>query len=177
MSLEIKIEAKDIEQLQFWFEEIEKRINFSSTEAQEALKERLQKVMSDDVQKRFDSSPSTTAGGTVHGDIYWKPLTESYLANRPDRAQGRIYIDSQNLMRSFNVSSPNLISRFTQEGTYEFGTRIPYAEKLQSMRQIVFFYDLLLDKLALEFLEWAIELPEGNKLKQKKQDINESQQV
>lgn len=167
MSLEIKIKADDLKELEFWAEAISSRLNFSSLEERDALKERLQKVMSEDVQKRFASSPSTVQGGYVTGGEYWKPLSESYLRNRPERASGKIYIDTQNLMRSFNVGSPTNISRFDDSFTYEFGTTVPYAEKLQNLRQIVFFYDELLDKIAEQFLEWVIELPEDTKLEQK----------
>lgn len=166
MSLEVKINTSDIEQLQLWVEEIQSRLNFATFEQQEKLKGRLQKVMADDVQQRFASSPATVSGGFVHGGEFWKPLSESYLRMRPERAQGKIYIDTQNLMRSFNVGSPKNISRFTDSLTFEFGTNVPYAEELQTVRQIVFFYDALLDKIALEFLEWAVELPEDSKLKQ-----------
>jgi hypothetical protein len=167
MSLDIKIKADDFEQLQFWVEEISTRLNFVTLEQQDKLKERLQKVMSEDLQKRFASSPSTVQGGFVQGGEYWKPLSESYLRNRPERVSGKIYIDTQNLMQSFNVGSPTNISTFSDQLTYEFGTRIPYAEKLQSMRQIVFFYDALLDQIAIQFLEWVIELPDDSKLEVK----------
>ena len=162
MTLQVEVKADDIQELQLWVEEIQQRLNFASFEQQEKLKERLQKVMSEDLQKRFASSPAATSGGYVHGGEYWKPLSEAYLAMRPERAQGRIYIDTQKLMQSFNVGSPNAIARFSDSLTFQFGTKIPYAEDLQSLRQIVFFYDLLLDQLALEFLEWVIELPDSN---------------
>ncbi len=165
MSLEIKIKTEDIEALEFWAKEIEARLNSASREQKEKLKEGLQKIMSEDVQKRFASSPPTVSGGVVHGEAYWKPLSESYLAMRPDRAQGKIYIDSGELMRSFSVGSPQLISEFDNELGYQFGTKIPYAQELQNMRQIVFFYDALLESLAEEFLDWALELPEDSKLK------------
>ena len=168
MSLSIEIKGEDFKELEFWFDEVFKRLTYADFEQQEKLKARLAKVMSDDVEKRFASSPSTVRGGYVEGGEFWKPLSESYLASRPDRKAGRIYVDTAQLMRSFNVNSPNLVSKFSDNLTYEFGTNLPYAPKLQNMRQIVFFYDELLDKIAEQFLEWAIELPEDTKLTTKK---------
>lgn len=167
MSLEIEIKHEDIDQLGFWFKEIQDRLDLADLEQQDKLKLRLAKILSEDVQKRFASSPSTVRGGWVEGGGFWKPLSESYLRNRPDRQAGRIYIDSGELMRSFNVNSPNLISNIGDNFTYEFGTSIPYAKNLNTMRQIVFFYDELLDKIAEEFLEWAIEMPTDTKLTKK----------
>ena len=170
--LKVEIKADDLKELEGWAQEIQERLSFATQAQQEKLKKRLQKVMSDDLQKRFASSPSTTQGGYVEGGEYWKPLSESYLAANPSRAQGRIYIDTGELMRSFQVGSPNLVSQFTDSLTYDFGTRIPYAKELQNLRQIVFFYDKLLDDLALEFLEWAIELPDDSQLEQEEGFIN-----
>lgn len=167
MTLQVEVKTDYIDELRLWAEEIQQRLSFATFEQQEKLKDRLQKVMSEDLKKRFASSPATVTGGYVTGGEYWKPLSEAYLAMRPTRAQGRIYIDTQNLMQSFNVGSPQNISRFSDSLTYEFGTKVPYASDLQNLRQIVFFYDLLLDQLALEFLEWAIELPNNSKLEQK----------
>jgi hypothetical protein len=167
MSLEVTIGVKDIEELSYWFDAMQERLTYATLDQQEKLKAKLSKVMSEDVTKRFASSPSTVRGGWVEGGQFWKPLSESYLANRPDRASGKIYIDSTQLMRSFEINSPNMVSRFPDSLTYEFGTTVPYAPKLNNMRQIIFFYDELLDKLATEFLEWALELPEDSKLENK----------
>ena len=163
--LTIEINTKEFESFQFWVEEMQKRLNLANQAQQDKLRERLEKVMAEDLAKRFASSPSTVAGGNVHGGEYWKPLSESYLAARPDRAQGKIYIDTQSFLRSFQVGNPQNISRFTDQLTYEFGSNLEYASKLQSMRQVVFFYDELLDSLALQFLEWLVELPENNNTK------------
>jgi hypothetical protein len=101
----------------------------------------------------------------VHGNVQWKALSESYLAGRPDRVQGRIYIDTGNLMRSFDINSPELIANFEEGMTFNFGTRVAYADKLDSMRSLVFLHDELLEELSETFLEWALEVPENNKLK------------
>ena len=155
-----------------WVEVMQKRLNLADQIQQEKLKVKLEKIMSEDLRQRFASSPSTVTGGHVHGGEYWKPLSESYLSTRPDRAQGKIYIDSGDFMRSFQVGSPTNISRFTDNLTYEFGSSLDYATKLQSMRQVVFFYDELLDSLALGFLEWLTEVPSDSI--RDKANINES---
>lgn len=167
MSLEIKIKAEDIEELGTWFELIDQRLKFASFEEQEKLKMKLAKVMSEEMDERFASAPATTQGGYVQGGVFWKPLSESYLAQRPERKVGRIYKDTGELMRSFNINSPNLVSTFDGNNTYQFGSSIPYAKDLQSVRQIVYFYDDLLEKLAFGFMEWLIELPEDTKLETK----------
>lgn len=134
-----------------------RKLRGESLEDQTRLKNKLTKVMSEDVKKRFSSSPSTVQGGYVHGGVHWKPLSESYVANNPTRQQGRIYIDSGALMRSFEINSPNLISDFSNNKIFEFGTSVPYAKKLDKTRPIVFFHEDLLNVITETYLEWATE--------------------
>lgn len=157
MSLNIQINFKELKKITRWTASLEEKLTLADERDKQLLADRLKAVMSEDLALRFGSSPATTQGGQVYGDVFWKPLSESYLKNRPERVQGRIYIDTGELMRSFDVNSSHIVSEFDKDLKYNFGTRIPYAEKLNEMRPIVVLHQELLDKLAKEFLDWLLE--------------------
>jgi phage gpG-like protein len=157
MSLEFSVETKKLEEMQEYLNQLEKRIDLEDLRIQQELSKRLQTVMFRDLEKRFASSPPTVLGGTVYGGSNWRALSDSYLRNRPDRAQGKIYIDTGALKESLVSLTPNTISSFESGTEYKFGTRIPYAEKLQKMRQIIYWHPELVEEIAQVYLDFVIE--------------------
>jgi hypothetical protein len=155
MSLELEANF-DSSKLEKFLKELEKRVELTNSEVRQLLAERMQKIMFQDLQLRFASSPPTTIGGPVYGSVTWSKLTDSYLAKRPDRLAGRIFIDTAALKNSLVSVNVNNISTF--EGTeYKFGTRLPYAEKLQKKRPIVFWHPALLEKIASLYANFVIQ--------------------
>jgi hypothetical protein len=110
--------------------------------------------MSEDVRKRFQSSPSTTQGGQVYGGVEWRELSDSYLRSRPDRLTGKVLIDSGQLMNSFQVNSPNLIAKFNNQFSFEFGSKVEYLTKLQPTWPVIFISQPLADELAEEWIKF-----------------------
>ena len=153
LTLEANFNSKDLEK---FIETLQERVNLDKAEVRQNLAEKMQEIMFQDLQLRFASSPPTVLGGRVYGDVTWQALSDSYLRKRPDRLQGKIYIDTSALKNSLVSINTNNISEF--EGTtYKFGTRIPYAEKLQKYRQIVFWHPELLEKISSLYAKFAIQ--------------------
>jgi hypothetical protein len=152
--LEISLDVKDFnykEEDESFLSRLKKRLDDDSdfrVEVEKALGE----VMMEDLRKRFSSSPPTVTGGGVWGGEYWHQLSHSYLLSNPERANGRVYIDSGALMNSLTTYNFNLINTFEKD-EYSFGTKIPYADRLQELRPIVFFHPQLLDKLSEAYLK------------------------
>lgn len=67
----------------------------------EEYAELIRIVMEADVDERFDSAPSTTAGGAVYGGAMWVPLAESTLMANPKRTGGKLLQDTGELRQSF----------------------------------------------------------------------------
>jgi phosphatidylserine decarboxylase len=95
------------------------------------------RVIQNEVAKVFQSSPSTTSGGTVYGGKTWKSLSEAYLKQRPDRASGQIYIDTGALLRSLQVGGSGTVLVALPD-SIEFGTDLVKAAPLQKAREFLF---------------------------------------
>lgn len=158
LTLEANFDSRDLEK---FIEEAQKRLELSDTEIQSMLAKKMQEVMFEDLQLRFASSPPTTLGGTVYGDVTWRRLSDSYLNKNPERQVGQIYVDTGALRNSLVSMGPNNISEFDRVSQYKFGTRIPYAEKLQKYRQIVFWHPRLLEKIAGIYTNFIIQEKEN----------------
>ena len=163
MSLSFEVTSPEIEKLQKYLEKMQAKILLTDPKLKEKLREELEEEMFEDLKKRFASSPSTILGGIVHGNKTWESLSDYYLAQNPNRAQGQIYMDTYALMNSLVSMTPDTISEFesgsgsTKDTTYNFGTRLLYAKKLQEMRPIVFMHEALLKELVDEYEEFLIK--------------------
>lgn len=157
MSLEFEINLEELDTLQEYIDQLEKKIDLEDFEVQSSLLEKLQAVLFEDLQKRFASAPPVTLGGVVYGGATWNALSDSYLRSRPDRLNGRIYIDTGALKNSLVSLTPDTISSFESSTEFKFGTRIPYAEKLQKLRQIIYWHPELLQKIAEVYLNFLVE--------------------
>lgn len=110
--------------------------------------EGIRLLMQEDVDLRFQSSPSTTTGGQVYGGVTWQPLSESYLRSRPDRVGGQILRDTGELLQSMTVEGhPYRISTATPDEIV-FGTALAKAQKLQRSRPFLFWHTILVEKVA-----------------------------
>jgi hypothetical protein len=164
MPLSFSISSTDLAKLQKYLEKMQSKVNLTDPKVRDSLKEKLEKIMFEDLKKRFASSPSTTVGGIVYGNEEWSSLSDYYLSKRPDRAGGQIYKDTLDLNNSLVAMTSDTISEFKQKGsqevTYIFGTKIKYAEKLQEMRPIVFLHEELIEELVEAYKEFIIEKDE-----------------
>lgn len=154
--IDLKVIQQETKKLKV-FEQLEKRLGGKDVQFNLLLEAQFKLTMMKDMRERFESSPATTSGGIVYGGQYWRKLSDGYLLSRPDRALGQIYIDTGQLRDSLTKPNPMMVSRI-YENSYEFGTRIPYAEKLQEMRPIIFWHTKLLEKLAKVYLQYLINL-------------------
>jgi hypothetical protein len=107
-------------------------------------------IAADDVAKRFNSSPSTTGGGNVWGGVYWKPLSEAYLKQRPERASGKLLIDTGELRKSFVPGDQNNGSR-VEGKTAIIESKLPKARGLQKDRPIVFIHPDLVEEISTQW--------------------------
>jgi len=64
----------------------------------------IRQVVLADVDERFDRAPGVESGGAVYGGVYWPPLSDSYLAQRPDRVGGQLLRDEGELQQSFTAN-------------------------------------------------------------------------
>lgn len=156
-ALSLKITTKQLANLTNVIQELENKVKLKDITFRATLTDSFTRVLTDDVRKRFMSSPATTQGGQVHGGVYWRELSDSYLRSRPDRLQGKVLIDSGQLMNSFQVNSPNLIAKFNNQSSFVFGTKVSYADKLQETWPIVFVTPEVLDELAEEWLKFVVK--------------------
>lgn len=160
MQFEIKLE--EFEKLEGKLTRFEERLTLIKPVDQQALSDSFALVLTEDVRERFMSSPGTTTGGNVYGGVYWRKLSDSYLLRKPERANGKVLIDTTRLMSSFKIDSPELISEFSDQYTYKFGTQVPYAEKLQKTWPVVVFHQELVTKLRDAYLNWAYKVFDEN---------------
>ena len=142
MSLEVEIKIDEVaEKIQESFEKQVERLDKI-----DEIEPLFRSVMNYDLKKRFESSPPTASGGIVYGQQYWRQLSDAYLLAKPERANGTIHKDSMALMQSLTEPQhPEQVSSITPEGYYEYGTEIPYADKLQKQlkRPLVFTHETL----------------------------------
>jgi len=100
----------------------------------------MTKIIREDIEQRFISSPTTEDGGYVHpGTVFWKELSDSYLNNNPKRKKGRILIDTGRLRDSFIYEDmgENLSEYNPEEFSAEVGSKVPYAKRQDRQRNIM----------------------------------------
>jgi phage gpG-like protein len=153
-TLSLKITVKELAKLTNIIQELDNKVKLKDISFRTTLSDSFTRIMSEDVRKRFQSSPPTTQGGQVYGDVHWRELSDSYLRSRPDRLTGKVLIDSGQLMNSFQVNSPNLEARFVNQWVFEFGSKVDYAKKLQPTWPILFMHQPLADELAEEWIKF-----------------------
>jgi phage gpG-like protein len=152
--LSLKITTKELAKLTNIIEELDNKLKLKDISFRTTLTDSFTRVMSEDVRKRFQSSPSTVQGGQVYGGVEWRELSDSYLRSRPDRVAGKVLIDSGQLMNSFQVNSPQLEARFVNQFQFVFGSKVEYANKLQATWPILFVHQELSDQLAEEWIKF-----------------------
>ncbi|HEY9657678.1 MAG TPA: hypothetical protein V6C65_04375 [Allocoleopsis sp.] len=159
MPVELSIEKDDLNQVEDFFSSATERLD-DWTEAGEDIVTMIR----DDVKLRFQSSPAPGMGGMVYGDVYWRPLREGYLLNRPDRRSGQILIDSGTLKRSVTEDTPESYTEINEEEII-VGTRVPYAERLQREFPFMFWHPILLDRVSKHLADWYLTGKKRNREK------------
>lgn len=155
--LTLKIKTKDLTDITNLIEELENKVSLQDVSFRSSLKNKFGRIVSEDVRNRFAASPSTTMGGRVPPGIEWRPLSDSYLRNRPDRIQGRVLIDTATLMNSFQTDSPMFINRFNNQFSWEVGTKVGYSSKLQNTWPFLVFHEELVKDLATAYMKWLVK--------------------
>ena len=149
--MQLSITSNNLDKLQDNFAQIQKR----GGDVSQAI-DGVCSLVSEDVGLRFAGSPSVESGGTVWGGVTWLPLTEYTLRLHPDRKGGKLLIDTHKLELSFIKGNPDNIATSTRNNEMVFGTRVPYAPKLQKKRPIIFWHDVLYKKV-LDYLQaWIV---------------------
>lgn len=154
--LELKIKSKELKEVFDKWQKLSDRAALKTPQFRTQLKGKFEEIFVEDLSKRFLSSPSTIQGGNVHGGAYWKTLSDAYLLKRPDRVTGKVLIDSTRLQKSFTVGSSELISEFSNQYEFKFGTKVDYAKKLQKTWPIVFLHRDLVNQLAKAYVDWLV---------------------
>lgn len=141
------------------FEELDEKLEKFERKDNLRLQEGIVEIIRNDIMQRFLSSPSTTSGGVVHGEAYWRALKEGYLRQRPDRALGQVLIDTGRLKDSLTI--PGAPGSYVTYGgdSIEFGTDVEYAEELNKTWNILFFHLGLMEKIT----RWAVQYYVENK--------------
>lgn len=105
-------------------------------------------ILQEDVDLRFESSPLTETGGIVYGGVQWASLSEAYMAANPRRYGGQILRDTGELQQSFTAYGSPYQIYDVAESYLVFGSALAKASKLHRKRPIVFWHNLLLEKIA-----------------------------
>lgn len=143
MGLKVTIATKDISRITEQLHGIQLRAK-DITAAGPAIRLLLQQ----DVDLRFQSAPATEVGGEVYGGMQWESLSESYLAQNPQRLGGQILRDTGELMQSLTAEGHPYNVFSVNESEVVFGTALTKAGYLQRDRPFLFWHPLLLEKIA-----------------------------
>jgi hypothetical protein len=120
------------------------------------IQDTLVKIIRDDIDRTFKSSPMVTTGGKVQSGEKWDRLTDYTLALHPHRSRGRVLIDTGELWRSTQVDgSGNRYSVDKTEMTYELTSK--KARTVQGKRPIVVMHDKLSKRIAAAQLAWVVK--------------------
>jgi len=152
MSLEITLQAKDLEGLEEYYSKMRDRAQDMS-----GIREEWGKICRKHFDRVFRSSPAVEIGGKVYGDRYWRPLSPFYLSRNPHRRGGQIMIDTKRLWRATITENGENTYDFEDDLTFVYEVNVPYAQKQQDMRPFVFWHEELLDELAESALEFITE--------------------
>ena len=118
-----------------------------------AVAREIRQVVLADVDERFSQAPSVETGGVVYGGVYWPPLSDGYLVQRPERAGGQLLRDTGELQQSFTANGAVFQS---SQNEVIVGTALPKArglhfgvfwgvERPDLARPILFVHDQLAD--------------------------------
>lgn len=113
-------------------------------------------IIQSEVDRVFESAPSTTSGGTVYGGKTWPSLTEAYLKRRPDRAGGQLLRDTGELLSSLTVDGKGNVLR-SDSNSITFGTALPKGRGLRQKREFLFVTDGMVDAIATRWEQFIIE--------------------
>ena len=105
-------------------------------------------LLQEDVDLRFQNSPSTNTGGEVYGGAYWRELSEAYRRQKPYRRDGQLLRDTGELLQSMTVVGHPYNIFSTTESEIVFGTALIKARKLNRGRPFIFWHPILTEKVA-----------------------------
>lgn len=114
-------------------------------------------LMQEDVDTRFANAPAVETGGEVLGGVYWRSLSESYLAQNPRRYGGQVLRDTGELQQSLTAEGhPYNVFEVT-DSEIVFGTALIKASRLQRDRPFIFWHPLLLEKIANYLVSYIVQ--------------------
>lgn len=143
----------EIEGIDTLLQDIEAISNKSLVEAREGMIQ----IIRQDADIRFLTSPSTTVGGMVMGNVEWKKLSDYTFKLRPDRAMGQILLDSKTL-RDTVVTPDYPGSNIEINGNnVTFIIDLPYADEVNEQRPYLFFHEDLLMKLQQYIINYYVD--------------------
>lgn len=118
----------------------------------------LAQIVRDDIDRRFQSSPSTEVGGVVFGGVSWNKLTDYTLKRHPHRKGGKVLIDTGE-MRQECISDSGMGNRYYTQvpGFFTYILRNKKAVENQEKRPILVAHRELLDEVATKTLDYALE--------------------
>ena len=115
----------------------------------------LVKVVRDDINKTFESSPQTTLGGEVQSGESWPKLTDYTLSLYPRRRRGKVLIDTGELWRSTQVDGAG--NRYTIDDTdFSYELTSQKARKLQGRRPIAVMHEKLAQRVLEVQTKWIV---------------------
>ena len=131
---------------------------------QSEIAREIRQVVLADVDERFDRAPSVESGGAVYGGVYWPPVSDGYLAQRPERAGGQLLRDTGELQQSFTANGAIFKSSSNE---VIVGTALPKArglhfgvfwgvERPELARPILFLHEQLADDV-IEAIGFAFD--------------------
>lgn len=127
------------------------------------IKGALVKIVRDDIDRTFKSSPPTTIGGKVQSGEKWDRLTDYTLALHPDRSRGRVLVDTGELWRSTQVDGSG--NRYSLDGNkFSYELTSEKAKELQGRRPIAVMHEKLSKRIAKAELAWVVKGEKDGKL-------------
>ena len=116
----------------------------------------LVKVVRDDIDKTFESSPPTMIGGKVQSGEKWAKLTDYTLALHPHRRRGHVLVDTGELWRSTQVDGAG--NRYSiDETTFSYELTSKKARELQGKRPIAVMHEKLSERVLEVQTKWIVQ--------------------
>jgi hypothetical protein len=113
----------------------------------------LVKVVRNDINKTFESSPQTTMGGEVQSGESWAKLTDYTLSLHPHRRRGKVLIDTGDLWRSTQVDGAGN-RYFIDDTTFSYELTSKKARELQEKRPIAVMHEKLSEQILAVQTKW-----------------------
>lgn len=145
----VSIEVEGIDTL---LQDIESIADKSLVEAREGLIQ----IIRQDADIRFLTSPSTTVGGVVIGNVEWKKLSDYTFKLRPDRATGQLLLDSKTLRDTVVTPDYPGSSIELNGNNVTFVIDLPYADEVNKDRPYLFLHEDLLMKLQQYIINYYV---------------------